>query len=412
MSGLAYLIDALGGFAGGLSNALNQQQGQSDLGNALSALYGGSGGSGGSSGGPMSGGQSSPAPQAPVIPLNPTPQFSGSGEGQGGQYQGRTNLSSPGITLPPQQPQQAPMGGPGPLAAQVQAATAQPATASPGGGIGSDAAASQRQQLGSPVGQTNQSNGPPNVAPQGQQQRQLGSGPLTLPALIGAIKQQNPNISGTHLAAAVERAMPLLSMEGLNQYRGIAQQLAVERQQSLEADRADRSADRKQGMSDRMQMASDRLQGQNERYQQGIELRLQALQQAKTFKEAQQSATALRTAIKDKLEATNHQIQMQYNLTDEQKAELYKQAQDDAKLATDNLDKLLAQKNDKGGTEGGKETSKDNKAAPESSKETPKISDEQKSTYKKQAQDAIAKGKDAAWVKSKYKELTGEDLGD
>ena len=401
MSGLGWL-SALGGFAGGLAQALQQNQGQNDLGNALSALYGGS--SSGSSGG---GGLS---------PLVGMPASSGQG-GQNGaySYQGQTatNLPSAGPSM-----------GPGPLAAQVQTAAVQPGTAQPNNGGNSPgqmgpATYSQMQQNSPqqpPGQQPGQSAQQPQPNSTTQAVQALGRGPMTLPNLIQALKQKNPNISGRHLAAAVEKALPILSMEGLQQYRGIAEQLRMQNEQSLIEDRRDRSADRKQAERDRMQMSSDRIQAQNERSQENIKVRLQSLQQAKTLKEAHESATALRSAIKDKLEATNHEIQMQYGLTDDQKATLYKQAQDDAKLASDNLDKLLAEKS-KSGEAGGAQAGANNKENNAGAQAKPQASGEQKAQWKKQAQDAIAgvgrkTPADPAWVRQKYKELTGEDLGE
>ena len=393
---LATIINGVGGFAGGLAGALQQQQGQSELGDALSSLFGGGGqSSGGSS--PM-GGSSQPS----MIPL-----LSGSGQGQGGSFQGQTNLGLPTAAGG------APGGmGAGPLAA-IAAAAKQPGTAQPGGGIGSDAVASQnppqqspqQQNIPSPVGATQQAGSPPAGQTAGAA-AQIGRGPLTLSSLVGAIKQRNPNISGTHLARAVEKAMPLLSMEGLQQYRSVAQQLQAERMQDLQADRQDRSADRKQGMKDRLQMANDRIQEQSSRHAEDIQVKLKGLQQAKDLKEARGYAQDLRSAIKDKLEATNHQIQMQYNLTDDQKAELYKQAQSDAQKANEQLDQLLSQKG-KGGKEGGK-TAGENDQKNNAGAQT-KVDIE---TEKKNAEAAIKQMPDKAdAIKRMYKERTGQDLG-
>lgn len=400
---LAAIINGIGGFAGGLADALQQQQGQGELGDALSALYGGDQSSGGSS--PMGGGAAPP----PMIPMLPD---SGSGQG-GGQYQGRTNLGLPSATG---------MGA-GPLTVQPPpAATAQPGTAQPGpppaamsgGNYGYAApppqSPPQGQNLGSPVGATQQAGSPP-AGQSGGASSQIGRGPLSLPALVAAIKQRHPGISGAHLAMAVQRAIPLMNMEGLQQYRNLGLQLREEQMQNLQADRADRSADRKQGMRDRMQMSSDRIQEQSARHAEDIQLKLKSLSQSKSLKEARGYASDLRAAIKDKLEATNHQIQMQYNLTDDQKSQLYKQAQDDAKRANEQLDQLLSQKG-KSGETGGKASSEDNKKDTQSS--TPHVSAEQEQTLRQQAEDAMHAHKGEPGYKdkviAKFKELTGKDL--
>lgn len=395
---IAQIIDGIGGFAGGLANALQQQQGSSELGDALSALYGG----GQSGGGPMSGASGGGASPSPMIPMVPD---SGSGQA-GGQYQGRTNLGLPSAAGNPGM-------GAGPLAAALQSQAAQPATAHPGpspasmnGGNYGYSAPPQQQQLGSPVGATQQAQAAPGAQQQTAGAKALGGGPLTLAGLVGAIKQQHPGISGQHLAAAVTRAIPLLNMEGLQQYRELGLQLREEQMKNLQLDRADRSADRKQGMRDRMQMSSDRIQEQNARHAEDIQFKLKSLAQSKDLKEARGYAQDLRAAIKDKLEATNHQIQMQYSLTDDQKADLYKQAQADAKRANEQLDKLLEQKG-KGGEAGGKETSandkKDNAGA--GTKLDLK-------TEKANAEAAIKQMPDKAdAIRRMYKERTGQDLG-
>jgi len=406
MSGLAYLVDALGGFAGGLSGALRSQQGQGDLGNALSSLFGGGGS--GQSGGPMSGGGS----------YNPVPIFSGSGQGQsgGGGYQGQTNLDLPTATG---QPQAGPGIGAGPLAAQIAGGAPQPPVASQasqsGGNYGYSAPPSQGQGQGqgsnmpSPVGQTNQSQGAPAMA-QGQgASASIGRGPLTLASLVGAIKQHNPNISGQHLAAAVEKAIPLLNMEGLQQYRGIQQQLAAERQQDLQMDRADRSADRKQGMLDRKQIAYDKMQEQTDRFSKTFEQKKQIFDTTMDYKKARAAANDVRELIKQKLEAQRTWIQTYYAGTDEQKKEMYDKAKQAADDAEKSLNEGLAQKKQELEGKGTSENDKTNTQGSQTAK--PKVSDEQKATWKKQAQDAIAAGKDPAWISKKYKELTGEDLG-
>ena len=397
---IASIIDGIGGFAGGLAGALKQQQGQSELGDALSALFGGGQSGGGSS---MGGGSSQPPTMIPLL--------SGSGQGQGGSYQGQTNVGLPTAAGGGM--------GAGPLAAQLGGASTQPGTAQPppaamnGGNYGyavpqGSQQSPQGQGVGSPVGATQQAGSPPG-GQGGGASSQIGRGALNLPSLVAAIKQRNPNISGAHLARAVERAIPLLNMEGLQQYRDLGLKLREEQMQNLQMDRADRSADRKQGMKDRLQMANDRIQEQSSRHAEDVQIKLKGLQQAKDLKEARGYAQDLRAAIKDKLEATNHQIQMQYNLDDDQKKELYKQAQDDAKRANDQLDQLLSQKG-KGGKEGGKASGENNQKNNEGAQtEKSKVDIE---TEKKNAEAAIKQMPDKAdAIRKMYKERTGQDLG-
>lgn len=397
---IASIIDGIGGFAGGLAGALKQQQGQSELGDALSALFGGGQSGGGSS---MGGGSSQPPTMIPLL--------SGSGQGQGGAFQGRTDLGLPTAAGGGM--------GAGPLAAQLGGASTQPGTAQPppaamnGGNYGYAAPQGsqqppQGQGVGSPVGATQQAGSPPG-GQGGGASSQIGRGALSLPSLVAAIKQQHPNISGVQLARVVEKAIPLLSMEGLQQYRGVSQQLQAERMQDLQADRQDRSADRKQGMKDRMQMSSDRIQAQTERQQEGLKQKVKLFDETMDYKKARGIASDLRAAIKDKLEATNHEIQMQYSLDDDQKAELYKKAQADAKAAEDELNRKLEERK-AGGKTSGENTQKNNEGAQTA---TPKDGDEQKAAYKKQAKETMAQHPE--WtdkIRAKYKELTGDDLGD
>ncbi len=126
----------------------------------------------------------------------------------------------PPISRPQMPPSQAiPPGQPGTANASAPPAVAPQQPPQPQPGPGTAALAQQTQQ-----------------PPQAQQQPQIkpnpqasGEGVWTLPSLTRAIVKAQPNISDKALGRALFRASPLLNQEGLQAYRGMGQQLMVER---------------------------------------------------------------------------------------------------------------------------------------------------------------------------------------
>ena len=353
----------LGSLAGGIVQGIpegvqlqqvqQQNQGLTDFGNALATAYGGQG-----------------APQQ-TGPGGPLGSIMSALQGGGQQLQAAQQFSMP-QPAPPQQamPQTggqggAPQGGmqvPVPQAPAQQAPPPMPQQVQPGGGV---------QRAPPPIGQGAQQQAQPSPQPPPQQQAQPQPPPqppqqqgpqggqppsgmlgqLDLPTLVRNLVKNG--VTGRRLGESVQRFIPLLNAQGLQQYRAIQGQLApirvenqIEDTQSKIADRKDRSQDRKKAEGDRMDIARQRMEGITQRFDQEIQLKTQQLQSTNDRAAAGRLAQDVRAAIRAKQTATQHEINASQSLDPDSKTALQAQAKADADEASKQLDEALKSQRD------------------------------------------------------------------
>ncbi len=216
------------------SQALQDEQSQSTIGAAarmlsgapaatqpqgLGALFGGAGGGQQSQPMPQMAQAAPPPPQQPPTGIARAP-IASPPQGAPIPQTSQPIAQPPPISRPQMPPSQAiPPGQPGTANASAPPAVAPQQPSQPQPGQGTAALAQQAQQ-----------------PPQAQQQPQIkpnpqasGEGVWTLPALTRAIVKAQPDISDKALGHALFRASPLLNQEGLQAYRGMGQQLLMER---------------------------------------------------------------------------------------------------------------------------------------------------------------------------------------
>lgn len=270
-------LGSLGSFGAGLApqldsltQQLQQQKGQGDFGNALAQIYGGGGAQPNSSGplggittalqGLFGGGQQpSGQPQQFAQPAVAQPAVAQGGGGLPGQMQGQGPASQP---QPSAQPQASP---------QPQAPPQQP----------------QPQQ--------------PTPKPPAQDQQQ-GSGPLDLPTLVKHLVANG--VTGHRLGAAVDKFIPLLNAQGLQQYRQLGLQLNAERTaNTLEQGKFDRDTSNPGGKAGarvaNQGIAVQRMEGVQKRFETRLSAAAEKLKNAKTDKEAVDAKKDLDSVAKE-----------------------------------------------------------------------------------------------------------------
>lgn len=273
-------LGTLGSIGAGLGPQLDQiaaqqqqNQGNSDFGNALAAIYGGQPSTGQQQGsGPLGGLQSmlqslsGGQQQFTPSPVTGVPQ---------GARSAQPPVAQGGGGLPGQQPQQPQQPQPAQLPQQQQ-----------------------QQQASSPQPiQAPQQGAPPQPKPQGQdQQQQAGQGPLDLPTLVKHLVANG--VTGKRLGASVERFIPLLNAQGLQQYRQLGLQLRQEQARDVETDREfnrdpNAPGSRAQGRVANQGIAAQRMEGVQKRFEARMSAATDKLKNAKTDKEALQAKNDL-----------------------------------------------------------------------------------------------------------------------
>jgi len=323
-------IGGLGAFIGGLGqgvdqsyiNALRQQQAQQQqsqtqgdaaFGDALAQLYG-----------------TPNAPQAPQ-PGNPLQGLAQLGRSMfGGAPAGPTTAQPPPSPMGPLMPGQSFGPAAPPTAAGPQAAPAPTPPAGAGAG----------PQPGAP-------------SPQGGMPQ---PGSLTLPDLVQAIQRAKPGIRGQQLAAAVNAAIPMMNVQGLQQWRqlqgALGQQRVFQGQERVDqgAQRVQQGQERidqsKASFEERKREFDTRQASISQRFDRDIELKLQQLQSTKDRAQAAQLAIDVRKAIDAKLSAHREAIQAANAFDDTEKPKLEAQAKADAEDAQARLDAALKAQRD------------------------------------------------------------------
>lgn len=277
---MAGFLSSLGSIGAGLGPQLDliaqqqqQNQGNSDFGNALASIYGGAG--------------STPSTSGPLGSITSTLQ----GLLGGGQTQ---QFAQPAVAQP---------SAGGGLPGQAQSPS-QPQ------------APQQSQQAPPPQPvQPPQQGQPSQARPQGQDQQQGGQGPLDLPTLVKHLVANG--VTGKRLGASVERFIPLLNAQGLQQYRQLGLQLRQEQARDVEADREfnrdpNAAGSRAQSRVANQGIAAQRMEGVQKRFEVRMDAAADKLKNAKTDKQAVQAkndldkvASELRAELQSELNIAN-----------------------------------------------------------------------------------------------------------
>ena len=335
MSFFQGLGDFAAGFAPGVKD-FAQQQSNSDFGNALAQIYGGQAGQQQQQGaGPLGslqstiqalfgGGQqpqpftSTPAPQQEMMQAPPISQVLQQGGRSANPQGGMQPMQPPPMQspqqvqqLPPvqspqqvQQPQQPPPQAP-PQQQQSPispiAAPRSPPVANTGAGLPQQQASQpqappQQPQQTAPPPPPQQQGQQPQARPQQQDAQQGGQGPLDLQTLVKHLVANG--VTGKRLGNAVEKFIPLLNAQGLQQYRDLGLQLRYEHERNTESDRAyNRDAgaagSRAQNRVANQGVAVQRMEGVQRRFETRMAAATDKLKNARTDKEAVQAKNDL-----------------------------------------------------------------------------------------------------------------------
>ena len=183
-------------------------------------------------------------------------------------------------------------------------------------------------------------------------------GQLDLPTLVRNLVKNG--VTGRRLGEAVNRFVPLLNAQGLQQYRGlmlnpnIAGTPAWARVQGADPNnpgspayaRVQSAQDRKTNMAQHAEEFRQRLESITQRHTDDIQLKTQQLQSTTDRSTATRLAENVRAAIRARLAATQHEINAAQNIDEDSKATLQAQAKKDAEDAQSQLDDALKAQRD------------------------------------------------------------------